>query len=108
MGLRHSAQRKVCTGVCYKEWSADEKYMYLSPTNRFSKAESNRSTYIVPVQHGVEQLNLPASGIDLSRTERLAGFQSIPQANMSPGPDPRTYAFTTKAFRGNLFRIPLH
>jgi hypothetical protein len=53
-------------------------------------------------------LDLPASGIDLESKEQPAGIQSIPRGNMSPGPDPQTYAFTTAAFQGNLFRIPLH
>jgi hypothetical protein len=44
----------------------------------------------------------------LGNQEQLAGFRSIPQDNISPGPDPQTYAFTTAAFHGNLFRIPLH
>jgi hypothetical protein len=51
---------------------------------------------------------LPASGIDLADKEQLAGFQSIPQGNMSAGPNPQTYAFTISTFQGNLFRIPLH
>jgi len=44
----------------------------------------------------------------VSNKQRLAGLQSIPRGNMSPGPDPQTYAFTTAPFQGNLFRIPLH
>jgi len=108
VGVRRRAQRKICAGVCYLKWSADGKYLYVSPTSRFSASESTLPTYIIPIPHGVELLDLPASGIDLASKERLAGLQSIPQGNMSPGPDPQTYAFTTAAFQGNLFRIPLH
>jgi Tol biopolymer transport system component len=108
VGVRHRAQRKICAGVCYVKWSADGKYLYVSPTSRFSATDRTQPTYIIPIPHGVELLDLPASGIDLASTEQPAGLQSIPQGNMSPGPDPQTYAFTTKAFQGNLFRIPLH
>jgi Tol biopolymer transport system component len=108
VGVRRRAQRKICAGVCFVQWSADGKYLYVSPTSRFSPSESTLPTYIVPIPHGIELLDLPASGIDLAGKEQLAGLQSIPQGNMSPGPDPQMYAFTTAAFQGNLFRIPLH
>jgi eukaryotic-like serine/threonine-protein kinase len=108
VGVRRRARRKICAGVCFVMWSADGKYLYVSPTSRYSPTESTLPTYIIPIPHGVELLDLPASGIDWASKEQLAGFQSIPQGNMSPGPDPRTYAFTTAAFQGNLFRIPLH
>jgi eukaryotic-like serine/threonine-protein kinase len=108
LGVRRSAQRKICAGVCYVQWSADGKYLYVSPTSRYSVPHSTRHTYIFPIPHGIEQLDLPASGVDFENEDKLAGFQSIPQGNMSPGPDPGTYAFTTSAFQGNLFRIPLH
>jgi len=106
--VRDRAQRKICVGVCYVKWSPDGKYLYVSPTGRFAKSESTQPTFVIPIPHGVERLDLPASGIDVSNKQRLAGLQSIPRGNMSPGPDPQTYAFTTAPFQGNLFRIPLH
>jgi eukaryotic-like serine/threonine-protein kinase len=108
VGVRRRAQRKICAGVCFVQWSADGKYLYVSPVSRFSAQESTLPTYIIPIPHGVERLDLPASGIDWANQQQLASLQSIPQANMSPGPDPQTYAFTITAFQGNLFRIPLH
>ena len=89
-------------------WSADGKYLYISPTGRFSAGYSSQPTYIIPIPHGVERLDLPASGIDLGNKEQLAGYRSLPQGYVSPGPDPQTYASTITAFQGNLFRIPLH
>jgi hypothetical protein len=82
--------------------------MYVSLTSRNSAAGSTVHTYVIPIPHGLGLLDLPASGIDRANEAELAGIQSIPQADMSPGPDPQTYAFTTAAFQGNLFRIPLH
>ena len=108
VGVRRRAQRKICVGMCFAQWSADGKYLYLSDSGRFGLSESTQPTYVIPLPHGIELLDLPPSGIDLASEQQLAGFQSIPQGNMSPGPDPRTYAFTKSNFQGNLFRIPLH
>jgi hypothetical protein len=82
--------------------------MYVSATSRFSRAASTKHTYIIRIPHGFGLLNLPASGIDGANEAELAGIQSIPQGDVSPGPDPQTYAFASAAFQGNLFRIPLH
>ncbi len=108
VALRGRAQRRICAGACFVQWSADGKYMYVSLTSRFSRAESTKPTYIIRIPHGFGLLNLPASGIDRASEAELTGIQSIPQADVSPGPDPQTYAFTSAAFQGNLFRIPLH
>jgi Tol biopolymer transport system component len=107
-GLRRRVQRKICAGICYLQWSPDGKYLYVSPASKYSGSESTQPTYIIPIPHGVEALELPASGIDLADKEQLARFQSIPQGNMSAGRDTQTYAFTISNFQGNLFRIPLH
>jgi eukaryotic-like serine/threonine-protein kinase len=108
VGVRNGAQRRICAGACFVQWSADGKYVYLSTTSRFSAGASNKGTYIIPIPHGFGLLRLPSSGFDRASEAELAGIQSIPQGDMSPGPDPQTYAFTKSAFQGNLFRIPLH
>jgi Tol biopolymer transport system component/predicted Ser/Thr protein kinase len=108
VAVRDRAQRRICAGACFVQWSADGKYMYVSPTSRFSRAESTKHTYIIRIPHGFELLDLPASGIDRASEAELAGIQSIPQGDVSPGPGPQTYAFASAAFQGNLFRIPLH
>jgi hypothetical protein len=86
--------------------------MYVSPGGRkkawLSAATSPKHTYIIRIPHGFGPLDLPASGIDAASDAELAGIQSIPQGNVSPGPDPQTYAYATAGFQGNLFRIPLH
>jgi predicted Ser/Thr protein kinase len=109
VAVRDRTQRRICTGGCFVQWSADGKYMYVSRANtRASAPDATSHTYVIPMPHGFRLLNLPASGIDRASAAELAGIQSIPLSAMSPGPDPQTYAFTTAAFQGNLFRIPLH
>jgi Tol biopolymer transport system component/predicted Ser/Thr protein kinase len=108
VAVRNRAQRRICAGACFVQWSADGKYICVSLTSRFSAAVSAKHTYIIRIPHGFGLLDLPASGIDRASEAELAGIQSIPQGDMSPGPDPQTYSFTSAAFQGNLFRIPLH
>jgi serine/threonine protein kinase/Tol biopolymer transport system component len=107
VSMRDRAQRRICAAACVVQWSADGKYMYVALTSRFS-APTGKHTYIIRIPHGFRLLDLPASGIDRASEAELAGIQSIPQGDMSPGPDPQTYAFTNTTFQGNLFRIPLH
>ncbi len=108
VGVRDRAPRRICAGACFVQWPADGKYMYVSTISRLSAAGSNKLTYIIPIPRGFGLLKLPASGIDRASEAELAGIQSIPQGDVSPGPDPQTYAFTSASFQGNLFRIPLH
>jgi Tol biopolymer transport system component/predicted Ser/Thr protein kinase len=109
VAVRDRAQRRICAGPCFVQWSGDGKYMYVSTNSRFAATGSTKLTYIIPIPHGFGLLNLPASGIDGASEAELAGIQSIPQGpDVAPGPDPQTYAFTRSAFQGNLFRIPLH
>ncbi|HXY26238.1 MAG TPA: protein kinase [Candidatus Acidoferrum sp.] len=108
VAVRNGARRRICAGACFVQWSADGKYMYVSLTSRFSAAAVTRKTYVIQIPHGFGLLDLPASGLDRASDAELAGIQSIPQADVSPGPDPQTYAYASAAFRGNLFRIPLH
>jgi len=108
VAVRDHAQRRICAGECFVQWSADGKYMYVTLTSRSSAAGSTVHTYVIRMPHGFGLLDLPASGIDRASEAELTGIESIPQGDMSPGPDPQTYAFTISAFQGNLFRIPLH
>jgi hypothetical protein len=105
--MRDHVSRRICAVACVAQWSADGKYLYVAGTpGRF--AISAGLTHVIPMPHGFGSLDLPASGIDLATDKQLAGFQSIHEGVVSPGPDPQTYAFTHAAFQGNLFRIPLH
>jgi Tol biopolymer transport system component len=107
VSMRDHVSRKICAVACVAQWSADEKYLYVTVTpSRY--AISAGLTHVIPMPHGIGHLDLPASGIDLATDKQLAGFQSIHEGVVSPGPDPQTYAFTHAAFQGNLFRIPLH
>jgi hypothetical protein len=81
--------------------------MYVALTTRFS-APSTKHTYAIRIPQGFGLLDLPHPGSIAPARQQLTGIPSIPQGDMSPGPDPQTYAFTNATFQGNLFRIPLH
>ena len=76
----------------------------ISPRRRTSSGR----TLVVALPRGFALAELPPEGLDFIGDKELAGIQVIRQGQMSPGPDPQTYAFVTAAFQGNLFRIPLH
>jgi Tol biopolymer transport system component len=107
VSVRDRVQRRICSGPCAVQWSADGKYMYVSLATR-SEPGSTAHTYIVPIPHGAGLFDWPKSGMDSAGDEQLAGIQWIPWGNIAPGPDPQTYAFTNAGFHWNLFRIPLH
>jgi Tol biopolymer transport system component len=107
VSMRDRVPQRVCAAECVVQWSADGKYLYVTVTTA-KYWTSAGLTHVIPMPHGFGQLDLPASGLDLASDEQLAGFQSIREGVVSPGPDPQTYAFTHAAFLGNLFRIPLH
>ena len=108
VSMRNHVPRRICAVACVVQWSADGKYLYVTIGYRAAVRTSDGLTYVIPMPHGFGHLDLPASGIDLATDEQLAGFQSMREGVVSPGPDPQTYAFTSAAFQGNLFRIPLH
>jgi Tol biopolymer transport system component/predicted Ser/Thr protein kinase len=108
VSVRDHVQRRICAGACIVQWSADGKYLYVSLSSQYSVAGSTARTYVVPIPHGVGLFDWPESGMDGAGDKQLAGIRSIPQADISPGPDPQTYAFASAVFQGNLFRIPLH
>ena len=105
VSLKDHNRRQICSGPCNVEWSLDGKFLYVSP---YPIKTSVGRTLVVPLPHGFRQAPLPANGLDLASDKELAGIKVIRRGDMSPGPDPDTYAFTTAAFQGNLFRIPLH
>jgi len=107
VSMRDHIPQRICAAECVVQWSADGKYLYVTVTTA-KYWTSAGLTYVIPIPQGFGHLDLPPSGIDLATGGQLAGYQSIREGVVSPGPDTQTYAFTNAAFLGNLFRIPLH
>jgi hypothetical protein len=107
VSVRDGEKRRICAGICFVQWSSDGEYMTVSRAARAATGSTARS-YIVPVPKGLGLLDWPKGGLDHASEKELAGFRSIPHAGISLGPDAQMYAYTTAAFQGNLFRIPLH
>jgi hypothetical protein len=105
VSLQDHSRRRICAGPCNVAWSLDGKLLYVTP---YPIRTSVGRTLVVPLPRGFRRAPLPESGLDRASDEELAGIKVILRGVMFPGPDPDTYAFTTAAFQGNLFRIPLH
>jgi eukaryotic-like serine/threonine-protein kinase len=100
ISLKGRPGRQICESLCDGKWSADGKYLYLTPAG---ETRSRGRTYALPVAPGLGLPDLPVIGQGAP-----TGALSIPQAEVAPGMNPETYACAKSAFQGNLFRIPLH
>ena len=80
-------------------WSQDSAFIYV---------KFNRSTFAIPLRHGVMFPPVPEAGF---RTEvevaRLPGARRISDAAAFTGPNPSVYAFTRVATQRNIYRIPV-
>ena len=104
VSTRDRSSRSICNGPCRVRWSSDGKYLYVTSD---SSLTSSGRTLVIAMPRGFALAELPRE-LDLASDEELSRVQVIRQGLMSPGPDPQTYVFETNAFKGNLFRIPLH
>ncbi len=88
--------RKICTGYCEPGWSADGRLFFVPIAGK---------TIVVPIPHGRQLPDLPASGIEGAK---LPGLRQIQREDALPGPDPSTYVYAETRLGRNLYRIPLH
>jgi Tol biopolymer transport system component len=98
------ASRKICTAACRVKWAPDGRYLYVS-MGRNLEAGKNGKTFAIPIPPGRQLPDLPDIGLG---DAELAGAQQIRLADLAPGADPGTYAFTVTHWQSNLYRIPLH
>lgn len=96
----------VCTGLCDLNWSANGKFLYVTP---FPEEMADMQTYAVPIPAGKALPDLPAGGFHSEKEiAAIRGVRKIGVGRLTPGPDPSLYA-TSKAVRHyNLFMIPIH
>jgi eukaryotic-like serine/threonine-protein kinase len=98
----------ICYPVyCFAAWSADGRFFYV-PVNLSPATTFPRSTLAIPVPSGRALPELPPSGLDLSGPVEVEGAILVDRGSIAPGPDPRTYAYTSAELHRNLYRIPLH
>jgi hypothetical protein len=98
------ASRKICTAICSVKWAPDGRYLYVSVGRNLEAAKTGK-TFAIPIPPGRQLPDLPDIGLG---DAPLAGAQQIRLADLSPGADPATYAFTVTHWQSNLYRIPLH
>ena len=90
--------RRVCRGFCPAVWARDGKTLYI--------AFNADKTVAIPVSAG-EFPTLPDGLVESpKKATSLPGARLIDKWNISPSPDPSTFAYVkTKAGNRNLFRI---
>jgi eukaryotic-like serine/threonine-protein kinase len=100
VSLRDGTRQRICDGLCHFNWSAGA-FLYVTPNP--TPALAGR-TFVLPVRRGAGLPALPQSGLNTNADQE---FPVIRQ-EVTPGPDPKNYAFVKSELAGNLFRIPLH
>jgi DNA-binding winged helix-turn-helix (wHTH) protein/Tol biopolymer transport system component len=93
--------RKICPGRCGVVWGRDGRYVYIGDGDAATKEE----TLAIPVSSdGLPAL--PAGSIRVHEQANLVrGARLIQGVEISPGPDPSTFAYVKWTTHRNLFRI---
>jgi hypothetical protein len=112
ISLRDGTHRVLCQGPCLTRWSGDGRFLFLtlsrSTPDRKNASTATGRTLVIPLAGGLAHASIPEGGFDQSLSQAPSGIQLIRQAEVAPGFDANTYAYTAGEFQGNLFRIPLH
>jgi DNA-binding winged helix-turn-helix (wHTH) protein/Tol biopolymer transport system component len=99
------APRRVC-GACVAKWAPDGKFFYVSV--RAPSQKDRGKCVAIPVPPGETLPALPEKGIQsLADGMALSGARVVEEADITPGPDPSTFAYVKTSVHRNLFRVPL-
>ena len=90
-------RRVICPGRCPVTWGRDGRYVYIG-------VEAN-ATMAIPVKRG-ELPERPPAGFG-SVEKSVPGVRMIDGVDISPGPDPSTFAYFKATTHRNLFRLSL-
>jgi hypothetical protein len=95
--------QRICDVPCSVAWSPDGRYMYMAI------APAYRRTAVIPIPPGEPLPQLPPAAVhDPAEWAKVPGVKIVEHENISPGPNPSTYAYIKPSVHANLFRIPLH
>ena len=112
ISLRDGTHRALCQGPCLTRWSGDGRFLFLTlwrtAADRKNALTATGRTLVIPLAGGLAHAPIPVAGFDQALDQAPSGVQVIRQAEVAPGFDANTYAYTAGEFQGNLFRIPLH
>jgi hypothetical protein len=81
--------------------------LYLQISGKFGQSVYKR-TAAIPIRPGQSLPAIPPAAVDDSTAwAKVPGVKIVEHDNISPGPDPSTYAYIKASAHANLFRIPL-
>ena len=89
-------RRVICPGRCPVAWSRDGKYLYIGV--------GPKATMAIPIKPGELPERIPTG---FSLAESNVRGRMIDGLDISPGPDPSTFAYVKAMTHRNLFRISL-
>jgi len=96
------------SGYFTPSWSPDGRYIYMeiAPASRENPAGK---TAAIPIPSGRALPPIPPAAIQ-NRAEwaHVPGVKIVDHDQISPGPNPSTYAYIKPSVHANLYRIPLH
>jgi eukaryotic-like serine/threonine-protein kinase len=102
----HSAQQ-ICDFPCPVAWSPDGRYVYIEIVSASRENPLGR-TAAIPVPPGKSLPPIPPAAVhDPAEWAKVPGVKIVEHDNISPGPNPSTYAYIKPSVHANLFRIPL-
>jgi hypothetical protein len=102
----HSAQQ-ICDFPCQVAWSPDGRYVYIEIVPASRENPLGR-TAAITVPPGESFPSIPSAEVyHEEEWAKIPGAKIVEHANISPGPDPSTYAYIKPSVHANLFRIPL-
>jgi Tol biopolymer transport system component len=89
-------------------WSGDGRRAYISVQIGEGSAFGMGVTYVVPFAEGRLLPQLPAEGFTThEEIGALPGVETLPFADVAPGPTPATYAYSRETVTRNLYEVPL-
>jgi hypothetical protein len=93
--------RRLCASDCRVTWAPDGKFLYVA-------LERAGKTLAIPIPAGEMFPSISTAGIrGLEDAAAFPGTQTLDGWEISPGPNPSTFAYVKTTVHRNLFRIPV-
>ena len=98
----------ILNAICFLQWQADRRLLYLSVTTGMNAALANGHTYVIPLAPSKLLPNIPPGGFHSeAEIAALPGVRVLEVADVGPGRSTGTYAFSRQTVQRNLYRVPL-
>ncbi len=97
----------ICLVPCGARWAPDGSLLYVSFSSGYMSAGASGQTYLLPTNRETLLPDLPPGGFGSEAEAAAMAVGAVEVADLEPGPDPDTYAYSREEVQRNLYRIPL-